>query len=73
MSREYLNDINIFMFGLLFSTVLIIPIIYYKLASFYIPIPFILSIIIIIIKIVCNYLNNPDNPRDDGYEYMEYT
>ena len=73
MSREYLNDINIFIFGLLLSFVLIIPIVYYKIDMFYIPIPFILSIIIIIIKMLCNYLDNPEDPRDIGYQYMEYT
>lgn len=73
MSRKYLNDTNIFLFGLLLSFVLIIPIVYYNIASFYIPIPFILSILIIIIKMLCNYTDNPEDPRDIGYQYMEDT
>ena len=74
MREEYLNnDVSVCLFGLILSILVILPVISYQLSWFFVPIPFILSLVIIIIKKVCNYIKYPDIPRDIGYQYMEET
>lgn len=73
MPKDYITELSIIIVGLLLSIVLIIPTIIYKLFWVYIPTPFILSIIIVVMKKICNYLKYPDTSRDNDYEYMTDT
>lgn len=71
MKKEYIPELTIFILGLLLSILFFITVIIDKWSPFYIPLPLILSICIIIMNRLCNYLNKPDTRRDIGYNYME--